>query len=77
MTRLVKLTRERWEMLCASNKPIEPKAATEIRNWQNQRAITITVPTEVDGVTFLPAEYVPGGIDRPKRAFKLSPPPCA
>lgn len=70
MTQPVKLSRERWEMLrrgfvVTSDVPF-------VLN-----GITLPIALEVDGVTFLPAEYVPGGVDRPKRAFKLSPPPCA
>lgn len=51
MTSPVKLSRERWEMLVA-----KPPAA---EGWCYPHAIIVTTPREIDGITFLPAEYVP------------------
>lgn len=66
MTSPVNLSRERWEMLYRDvgvSYPLDK--------------IRLAFPAEIEGIVFLPAEYVPGGQSRPSRVFKLLPPPCA
>lgn len=51
----VKLSRERWEMLAGSS----PMAGTIVDAKYPLRSMTLQLPREIDGVIFLPAEYVP------------------
>lgn len=51
----VRLSRERWEMLRDSGPP-EFISCGRPEDWTS---ITIASPREIDGVIFLPAEYVP------------------
>ncbi len=68
----VKLSRERWEMLRGSWEwPIVGMYS------DGSPFMTVTEPREIDGVIFLPAEYVPGGAERVARVQKLSAAPCA
>lgn len=71
MAEPVKLSRERWDALCATRHP------TPADSRYVTKPITITSPIESRGITFLPAEYVPGGSQRIGKVFKFSPNPCA
>lgn len=52
MTSPVKLSRERWEML--KRVMIVTSDTPFVLN-----GLTVPAPLEIDGITFLPAEYVP------------------
>ena len=62
----VKLSRERWASLCRATPMIvggfdllSGKPQTETLHYVDRDSITISEPREIDGITFLPAEYVP------------------
>jgi len=57
MTEPVKLSRERWDALVDHWIRLDKDDRT-IRSVATNR-VAVTVPAEIDGVIFLPAEYVP------------------
>lgn len=57
VTQPVKLSRERWKLLLSAG----PSYAL----LGEPARITLAHSEEIDGVTFLPAEYMPGGVDEP------------
>lgn len=57
MTSPVKLSRERWEMLWHAPGKSEYRVQPNC-HYESDR-VTMSAPVEIDGITFLPAEYVP------------------
>ena len=61
----VKLSRERWEMLKRAKTAFTGHALGDIAAIVSVTAanrlglLTVSEPIEIDGITFLPAEYVP------------------
>lgn len=69
MSEPVKLSRERWEMLWHAPGKSEYRVQPNC-HYESDR-VTMSAPVVIDGITFLPAEYVPGD-ERPKPAMRYA-----
>lgn len=72
----VKLNRERWDSLTRGIKLDEKRVVVTIRN--EGCSALVTEPVEFNGITFLPATYVPADSDlKDRQRFPATALSCA